>query len=68
LIHVKTPGEARGIVMNAQLKNMTDDQFDKVIDINLKGVYNCTRPGFIATDEASYINGAVIRVDRGITP
>jgi 3-oxoacyl-[acyl-carrier protein] reductase len=22
---------------------MTDDQFDKVIDINLKGVYNCTR-------------------------
>jgi len=32
-----------GIVMDAQLKNMTDDQFDKVIDINLKGVYNCTR-------------------------
>jgi len=22
---------------------MTDEQFDKVIDINLKGVYNCTR-------------------------
>jgi len=32
-----------GIVMDAQLKSMTDDQFDKVIDINLKGVYNCTR-------------------------
>jgi 3-oxoacyl-[acyl-carrier protein] reductase len=32
-----------GIVMDAQLKNMTDDQFDKVIDVNLKGVYNCTR-------------------------
>ena len=32
-----------GIVMDAQLKNMTDDQFDNVIDINLKGVYNCTR-------------------------
>ena len=32
-----------GIVMDAQLKKMTDDQFDKVIDINLKGVYNCTR-------------------------
>lgn len=32
-----------GIVMDAQLKRMTDDQFDKVIDINLKGVYNCTR-------------------------
>jgi 3-oxoacyl-[acyl-carrier protein] reductase len=32
-----------GIVMDAQLKSMTDDQFDKVIDINLKGVYHCTR-------------------------
>jgi 3-oxoacyl-[acyl-carrier protein] reductase len=32
-----------GIVMDAQLKNMTDDQFDNVIEINLKGVYNCTR-------------------------
>jgi 3-oxoacyl-[acyl-carrier protein] reductase len=32
-----------GIVMDAQIKNMTEDQFDKVIDINLKGVYNCTK-------------------------
>jgi 3-oxoacyl-[acyl-carrier protein] reductase len=32
-----------GIVMDAQLIKMTDDQFDKVIDINLKGVYNCAR-------------------------
>ena len=32
-----------GIVMDAQLKNMTDDQFDSVIEINLKGVYNCTK-------------------------
>jgi 3-oxoacyl-[acyl-carrier protein] reductase len=32
-----------GIVMDSQLKNMTEDQFDKVIEINLKGVYNCTR-------------------------
>jgi 3-oxoacyl-[acyl-carrier protein] reductase len=32
-----------GIVMDAQLKNMIDEQFDNVIDINLKGVYNCTR-------------------------
>jgi 3-oxoacyl-[acyl-carrier protein] reductase len=32
-----------GIVMDAQLKNMTEEQFDKVIDINLKGVYNCTK-------------------------
>ncbi len=32
-----------GIVMDGQLKNMTEEQFDSVIEINLKGVYNCTR-------------------------
>jgi 3-oxoacyl-[acyl-carrier protein] reductase len=32
-----------GIVADAQLKNMTEEQFDRVIDINLKGTYNCTR-------------------------
>jgi len=32
-----------GIVLDAQLAKMTDEQFDKVIDINLKGVYNCAR-------------------------
>ncbi|MCC7080289.1 MAG: 3-oxoacyl-ACP reductase FabG [Burkholderiales bacterium] len=32
-----------GIVADAQLKKMTDEQFDRVIDINLKGTYNCTR-------------------------
>ncbi|MES2561232.1 MAG: beta-ketoacyl-ACP reductase [Pseudomonadota bacterium] len=32
-----------GIVADAQLKNMSEAQFDSVIDINLKGVYNCTR-------------------------
>ena len=32
-----------GIVQDATIKNMTDEQFDSVIDINLKGVYNCTK-------------------------
>jgi 3-oxoacyl-[acyl-carrier protein] reductase len=32
-----------GIVMDSTLKKMTEDQFDKVIEINLKGTYNCTR-------------------------
>ncbi len=32
-----------GVVADAQLKNMSEDQFDRVIEINLKGVYNCTR-------------------------
>ena len=32
-----------GIVSDAQLKNMTEAQFDNVIEINLKGVFNCTK-------------------------
>ncbi|HEX4884701.1 MAG TPA: SDR family oxidoreductase, partial [Casimicrobiaceae bacterium] len=32
-----------GIVQDAQFRKMTDDQFDRVIDVNLKGVYNCTK-------------------------
>jgi 3-oxoacyl-[acyl-carrier protein] reductase len=32
-----------GIVDDAQFKKMTEDQFDRVIDVNLKGVYNCTK-------------------------
>lgn len=32
-----------GIVQDATLKNMTDEQFDDVIEINLKGVFNCTK-------------------------
>ncbi len=32
-----------GIVEDAQFKKMSDAQFDRVIDVNLKGVYNCTK-------------------------
>ncbi|WP_410499197.1 3-oxoacyl-ACP reductase FabG [Chitinibacter sp. S2-10] len=32
-----------GITQDAQLFKMNEDQFDRVIDINLKGVYNCTK-------------------------
>jgi 3-oxoacyl-[acyl-carrier protein] reductase len=32
-----------GIVEDAQFKKMTDEQFERVIDVNLKGVYNCTK-------------------------
>lgn len=32
-----------GIVMDAQLVKMTEEQFDKVVDINLKGSYNMAR-------------------------
>ncbi|MFY9175559.1 MAG: glucose 1-dehydrogenase [Peptococcia bacterium] len=32
-----------GIIMDASLAKMTDEQFNRVIDINLKGVYNCAK-------------------------
>lgn len=32
-----------GIVQDAQFKKMTDEQFERVVDVNLKGVYNCTK-------------------------
>ena len=32
-----------GIVQDAQLLKMQEDQFDSVIDVNLKGTYNCTK-------------------------
>jgi 3-oxoacyl-[acyl-carrier protein] reductase len=32
-----------GIVADSQLSKMTEEQFDRVIEINLKGVYNCTK-------------------------
>jgi 3-oxoacyl-[acyl-carrier protein] reductase len=32
-----------GILADSQLKKMTEEQFDRVINVNLKGTYNCTR-------------------------
>jgi 3-oxoacyl-[acyl-carrier protein] reductase len=32
-----------GIVRDSQFKNMSEEQFDSVIEINLKGVFNATR-------------------------
>jgi 3-oxoacyl-[acyl-carrier protein] reductase len=32
-----------GIVEDARFSKMTDGQFERVIDVNLKGVYNCTK-------------------------
>ncbi len=41
--HIDTLVNNAGIVMDARLQKMTEEQFDRVIDINLKGVYNCTK-------------------------
>ena len=35
-----------GIVRDARMVNMTDEQFDSVIDVNLKGTYNCAKSVF----------------------
>jgi len=32
-----------GVVQDARMVNMTDEQFDKVIEVNLKGTYNCVK-------------------------
>ena len=32
-----------GITRDATMKNITDEQWDAVINVNLKGVFNCTR-------------------------
>lgn len=32
-----------GITRDARLQRMTEQQFDEVIDVNLKGVFNCTQ-------------------------
>ncbi|QBR01169.1 3-oxoacyl-ACP reductase FabG [Paraburkholderia pallida] len=32
-----------GITQDARLQSMSEEQFDKVIDVNLKGVFNCTQ-------------------------
>jgi 3-oxoacyl-[acyl-carrier protein] reductase len=32
-----------GITLDARLQKMNDDQFDRVIDVNLKGTFNCSR-------------------------
>jgi 3-oxoacyl-[acyl-carrier protein] reductase len=32
-----------GIVDDAMFRKMTDEQFERVIDVNLKGTYNCAR-------------------------
>jgi len=32
-----------GITLDAKVARMTEEQFDRVIDVNLKGVFNCTQ-------------------------
>jgi 3-oxoacyl-[acyl-carrier protein] reductase len=43
-----------GITADAQLLKMTETDFDRVIDINLKGVFNCTQAAAAVMVEQGY--------------
>ncbi|MBM7615986.1 3-oxoacyl-[acyl-carrier-protein] reductase [Alkaliphilus hydrothermalis] len=49
-----------GITADAQLVKMTEDQFDNVIAVNLKGVYNCGQT--VAKIMAEQMSGVIINV------
>lgn len=48
-----------GVVADAQLTKMSEAQWDRVIDINLKGVFNCTRA---AVDALLASTGAIVNI------
>jgi 3-oxoacyl-[acyl-carrier protein] reductase len=48
-----------GIIDDAQLLNMDESQWDRVIDVNLKGVYLCTRAAVSAMVERG-IHGVIL--------
>ena len=52
-----------GIIQDAQLYKMTDEQFDAVIDVNLRGVYLCTKA---VVDTMIAQNSGVILVTSSI--
>jgi 3-oxoacyl-[acyl-carrier protein] reductase len=48
-----------GIVVDAQLSSMSEEQFDAVVSVNLKGTFNCTQavaPIMIAQGSGRIIN------------
>lgn len=52
-----------GILRDVTLLKMTEEQFDSVIDINLKGVFNCTKavaPHIVASGGGAILNAASI--------
>lgn len=57
-----------GIVQDAQFKKMTDDQFERVIDVNLKGTYYCLKaviPYMIEQNYGKIVNTSSISAING---
>jgi 3-oxoacyl-[acyl-carrier protein] reductase len=52
-----------GITMDATLVKMTAEQFDRVIDVNLKGVFNVTQaivPAMVAAGKGAIVNASSV--------
>jgi len=52
-----------GVTQDARLIKMTEAQFDTVIDVNLKGVFNCTQlivPHMLETGSGSIVNASSV--------
>jgi 3-oxoacyl-[acyl-carrier protein] reductase len=52
-----------GITKDARLINMTEEQFDAVIDVNLKGVFNCTQavvPHMLKAGKGSIVSASSV--------
>ncbi|MDE2344262.1 MAG: 3-oxoacyl-ACP reductase FabG [Betaproteobacteria bacterium] len=52
-----------GITQDARLVNMTEAQFDHVIDVNLKGVFHCTQavvPTMLAQGRGAIVNASSV--------
>lgn len=52
-----------GVTRDAKLLDMTEDQWDQVIDVNLKGAFNCTQsvaPGMVEREAGKIINASSI--------
>ncbi len=52
-----------GITQDARIQNMTDEQFDRVIDVNLKGTYNSSKAvlaGMLAQGSGVILNASSV--------
>ena len=52
-----------GITQDARLVKMTEEQFDAVIDVNLKGVFNCTQlvvPHMLEVKKGAIVNASSV--------
>lgn len=52
-----------GITQDARLVKMTEEQFDAVIDVNLKGVFNCTQlvvPHMLEAKKGAIVNASSV--------